>query len=31
MPKRDTPEPASKKNDTTKALAIIRKDEGTES
>jgi penicillin-binding protein 2 len=31
MPARDTPAPAPKNNDTIKAVAILRKDEGTES
>ena len=31
MPKQDTPKPADKKSDTLKAVAILRKDEGTES
>ncbi len=31
LPLRDTPKPADKKNDSIKAVAILRKDEGTES
>ncbi len=31
IPEKDTPKPADKKSDTLKAVAILRKDEGTES